>query len=266
MLTLRKTALAILNFQCSLALAGAMGDVNVMPAHQVYLGLEGGYSISTQTHLQPVYTYPRSTRLVFISPVNSDWTRDIGSTGLGGAFLGYQWNPNVSFQFSYDYRKGYDWNIPAAEEPSITDTIYDRYEGGDITIQTFLFDLILKPNVDWGGFIPYIKGGIGAAHNKITGIQNIGIPIFGAPLTVNLLVDGNSSTNFAWDAGVGANYTFDHFGVGLGYRFVDAGKLKTSSTVTDAITGLRTTISPLEAKHIFLHELTASIFYSFDFI
>lgn len=171
-------------------------------------------------------------------------------------------------QFSYVYRGGYDWNLSATEDDfANSPNVYDRYYATGIQIQTFLFDLILKPSVNWGGFVPYVKGGIGAAYNKIGAVKNVDVAFAGRPVSFNTRLDGASTTSFAWDAGVGANYYFNQkFSVGLGYRFVDVGKLQTSDIYHNLATGLTSTVSPFVAEHVFLNEVTISAAYHFNLL
>lgn len=248
----------------STSFAGNMGEA-VSELNKFYLGIEGGASISSQIHFQPVILYPAQNEFFITTPNNSDWTRDIGSEGVVGVLLGYQWTSNVAFQFNYAYRNGYNWNILGTETiTNLAPVIYDSYFADTINIQTFIFDLKLMPSVNWGGFIPYTKGGVGFAINKIDGLRNIDIPYNGAPLGFNTVIKGDSSTNFSWDAGVGTEYYFNNkLNLGLGYRFVDTGRLKTSNNFTDTTLAETSTISPFVAKHVFLNELVAFVVYHF---
>ncbi len=54
--------------------AGTMGSS--LP--RFYLGIEGGDSISTNTHFQPRLSFIPSETYFLNAPVNSDFTRDIG--------------------------------------------------------------------------------------------------------------------------------------------------------------------------------------------
>ncbi|WP_028387587.1 outer membrane protein [Legionella fairfieldensis] len=263
---LTKTAMTIFMLSYGVAFAGTMGDVAAVPP-KFYIGIEGGGSVSTDIHFQPVITYPSSQEFSFTTPVNTDWNRDIGSAGFGGAFAGYEWNQNLALQFSYVYRSSYDWNMLTVEDDAnFAPDVYGQYNAGKISVQTFLFDLLLKPSVNWGGFVPYVKGGIGIGLNKIDRLQNINIP-FVSPLSYNTIVSGKSSTSFAWDAGVGADYYLtNQFNIGLGYRFVDAGKLRTGSNFIETVSGLASTITPFKAKHVFLNEVSISAAYHFDFV
>ncbi|KTC88700.1 porin family protein [Fluoribacter dumoffii] len=248
-----------------LAVAGAMGGVVPSPS-KFYIGAEGGASISLDTQFAPKWG---GIPLRIAATGNSDWNTDFGIGGFGGAFIGYQYNPNVAVQFTWDYRSGYDYFLHASYGVVPTDPnlyLEDQFSADDINIQTFLFDLILKPTVNWGGFVPYVKGGIGFAYNQIGTLRNVQHTFFGNPVTYDMRISGDSVTSFAWDAGVGADYFFNNkFSIGLGYRFVDAGTLNTDKTYYDAVNGTSGLITPFATKHVFLNEFVASVAYHFDF-
>ncbi|STX55622.1 Adhesin/invasin protein PagN [Legionella beliardensis] len=265
-MTLKAIMAAALCFSNGFTVAGTMGDV-AAPAPRFYIGVEGGGSISLDTHFQPIFSGAPTLKVV--APNNSDWSRDFGVAGFGGLFAGYAYNPNLAFQFTWDYRSGYNYDLQAAygidaEDPNYF--IQDRYEAQGIKIQTFLFDMILKPTVNWGGFVPYVKGGVGVAYNKIKNLRNVEITFNNTEQNFDLFIPGESETSFAWDAGVGANYFFtDSLSIGLGYRFVDAGELRTKRVSSNIITGSVNTITPFKAKHFLLNEVMASIAYHFDY-
>lgn len=98
-------------------------------------------------------------------------------------------------------------------------------------------------------------------------VQNIDIPTGGRALSFNSFLDGKSVTNFAWDAGAGADYFFSpQFSVGLGYRLVGVGKLETGSHFIDMVSGLNSTASPFKASHVYLNEVAISAAWHFDHI
>src|SRR5204862_8200002 len=133
-------------------------------------------------------------------------------------FAGYEWNKNNAIQLSYTYRGKYHWNILTVENDLFAPDVFDRFEANNIQIQTILADWLLKPSVNWNGFVPYLRAGIGISINKIGQVQNIDIPTGGAPLSFNNLLQGKSTTNFAWDVGLGADYYFKNcFSIGLNY-------------------------------------------------
>ena len=124
----------------------------------------------------------------------------------------------------------------------------------------------MKPTVNWGGFVPYVKGGIGLAYNQISNAQDKPLVVKGQTPLFTTVYLGDSITSLSWDAGVGADYFFNEkFSIGLGYRFVDAGKLQTQNRYYDTVIGDSGTISAFETKHVFLNEAVFSLAYHFDY-
>lgn len=192
---------------------------------------------------------------------------------MGGVFLGAQYNPNVAFQFTYDYRGGYSLfnnnNLGYNWSDVVSEAYSEYYSAQSIKFQSFLFDMILNPEVNWGGFVPYVKAGIGLSINSIGALHNFG---YYNGSSYKTFLDGATITSFAWDADIGANYYFnDKFSVGLGYRFVDVGRLTTSNafieTTSNSFFNNKTrTITPLQTSNVFLNEVVSSIAYHTDYI
>lgn len=261
-------SLAVLTLAVSTnSFAGSMGQV-VESAHHFYLGGEGGASISLNTNFSPGAQQYNYTNYSYV-PTNWDYTTNFGIGGIGGVFVGYQHNANLALQFTYDYRGGYSlyknlksWNnLAQAEE-------YYYIKANGISFQSFLFDLILSPDVSWGGFVPYVKGGIGLSLNAIGTRHGPSRGLLGNANDTHIF--GTSTTSFSWDVGIGANYCLtDKLSIGLGYRFVDVGGLTTSdrfsyeSTQGNNQSGL---IAPWTASNVFLNELLASVTYHFDWV
>ncbi|WP_058535389.1 outer membrane protein [Legionella saoudiensis] len=241
--------------------AGTMGSDTVK--HSFYLGVEGGGSVSTEAHLEPVVVINVTS---FHPLPNATFNRDIGTAGFVGAFVGYDWNQNVSLQFGYAYRSGYSWRIDGNSGADFSNDPFETYEARGIKIQTYLVDLILKPTVDWGGFVPFVKGGIGVSSNKIGSFADFDVPTYVNPVqSFNTVVDGHTSTNFAWDAGLGADYFFNkNFSLGFSYRFVGAGPLQTGTHYRDTVLNDSGTVQPVRSKNINLNEFSASITYHFN--
>lgn len=81
-----------------------------------------------------------------------------------------------------------------------------------------------------------------------------------------LVINGKTSTNFAWDAGVGVDYAFkNNLHISLGYRFVDTGTLETASSYRNIVNGhVINSITPFKADQILLNEFVAGLKYSFN--
>lgn len=242
----------------SFPLAFATSEITPQKHHFFFLGADVGGSLSLgTTDLRPDFSNPGI--YVFIIPNNTRFQRDIGSSSMVGAFLGYQVNDNMDLSLNYDYRGGYQWEIlsslPNFGVPS------EIFQVKNISIQTLLLNVILKPSVNWGGFVPYVNAGLGLAFNKLGTLQNTDIATVH---TYNTLLQGRSTTNFAWDAGVGADYRFwKKMHLAFGYRFVSTGALQSTKNFVDTVPGVSSTINPFKARSVLLNEFYTAL--SMDF-
>lgn len=265
--------LAVLNLAmvgASLGLAGTMDNVQ-NTTHRVYIGGEGGASISLNTYFSPNAEQGNNS-FGWVTPSNRDFTTNFGIGGLGGLFIGYRYNTNVAFQFTYDYRGGYSlFDNNNLGYNSIDESTYQEYYSAQgIQFQSFIYDMILSPEVNWGGLVPYVKAGIGFSINRMGNLHNFG---YYNNAEYKVYLNGETTTAFAWDAGIGTNYFFnDKVSVGLGYRFIDVGRLTTSNSFYEGLanpyfaTNAPQTISPLQTSNVFLNEVVASVSYHFDYI
>lgn len=235
-----------------------------------YIGVNAGYSISTPMNFQPDYDY-NSKRAIWFAFEHAQFNSDMNTSPLYGAFIGYSFNPNISFDVAYDYRNQFKWDkvsdlyMPNNPNAELT-AVGDRWRAKDIKIQTLLFGVNLKPCVNWGGVTPYVTGGIGAAWNRIGSFENNDIPFDHVIReTYDTHVKGKTTSNFAWKVGGGVNYAmpcYQRLLFTLGYQFVDVGTLKTGTHFYDSVQNFHDTINPFKANHVQLHEVFLAASYS----
>lgn len=252
------TACALaLSLACTAGFGGTMGMQDDPKSELLfYFGLLGGYSMSPGDAVQP-YTTPGQS---IITAENSPWDKSIGNAGMAGLFVGFDMNPNIGLLFNYAYRGNYQWRVDAALTSALPIT-YEYYKA-KTNIQTFMFDLVLKPNVEWGSLKPYIKGGLGWARNHFGHLENID-----NLASFQFIYQRHTEHNFAWEAGTGINYTCDNgFGIGIHYQFVDTGVMTTGQNLSlSTFTGVGL-VNRFSARHVFLHEVFASISYQMDVV
>ena len=100
------------------------------------------------------------------------------------------------------------------------------------------------------GFTPYVGGGAGVARNELGSTT---ISSGGTQLTIN----GSTKTNFAWQVGGGvAINILPTIALDIGYHYLDAGSVKSSTTGT--VLGTPVSIGPASAK-LRAHEVQAGI-------
>jgi opacity protein-like surface antigen len=101
------------------------------------------------------------------------------------------------------------------------------------------------------GFTPYVGGGIGIARNEIrtTTMSSGGVQL--------VAINGSTRNEFAWQAGAGlAISVLPAVAIDIGYHYLDAGKLQTSSPGT--VLGMPVSGSPLSGR-LKAHEVTAGL-------
>jgi opacity protein-like surface antigen len=71
----------------------------------------------------------------------------------------------------------------------------------------------------WGGIVPYVGAGVGAAYHKLDDIYFTGNPF------LTNRIKGSSDLSFAWALMAGFGYQVsDRAIVDIGYRYIDMGK------------------------------------------
>lgn len=230
----------------------------------LFVGIEGGASISRTVYLAPDWSYTGRTQITWVVPPGSSFDTDLGTAPMEGAKLGFRVNPNVAIDVAYNHRGNFssDRTFPITRRLSVG----EEFIFSGIKTDSYLVDLTLNPTVCWCGFTPYVSGGIGLSRNTIGGLEDR--ELFTSTLRQNSDIDvpGKTVTSFAWQVGVGVDYLVCkklHFN--LGYRFVDIGKLETEGNFIDRISSpnVSQTIQPFVATHVGFNEVYAGLTYSF---
>jgi len=204
---------------------------------------------------------------------HSVFDTDMNTSPLYGGYVGLRFNPNVSADLGYDFRGQYHWDRISTLDGTLgvnpARQVGERYIAHNIRIQTLLLAVNLNPDVNWGGFIPYVTAGVGAAWNRIGSFENtdIATPSRVIPTTFDILVSGKTTTNFAWKVGVGVDYAcirWPQLHFNIAYRFVDVGILQTGTALFETFSRIRSTINPFKARHVQFNELFVGASYHFD--
>lgn len=153
-------------------------------------------------------------------------SRDVGTAAVLGLGAGVELAGFFRSELMFNYRTGYE--LDSIE----TFAIPGLGASADIDNYSFFlnsyFDVV---SLDLGSveITPYLGGGVGLAINDTDKVR------FEAPSFTTIVLDGNTTTQFAWNAaaglGIGAteNLTID-----IGYRYVDLGSFESG---TDARQG-----------------------------
>lgn len=267
-LTKNRAQIWILVLVSFVSARGAIEKLSEEKSSGVYVGVEGGVSISNHVLLAPDWTEKDCNLLQIWAPTGSDsFDTYLGTAKCIGFKIGYQINPIISCDVTYGYRgkfcsqRGYSPNMIA----SLSFLLGDIFTFKNISIQTVLFNINLSPNIPWGGFVPYISGGIGVASNRIGCMERCNLNYSTEyPLLYDLILYGRRTTCFSWQAGIGAYYNFhNHWRFGMAYRFLDAGELTTGNYCTDTVSKASGSAMRFIAKHATFSELLVSLTYCF---
>ncbi|MGF1910123.1 outer membrane beta-barrel protein [Vibrio kasasachensis] len=167
--------------------------------------------------------------------------------------IGYYWE-SKPLRTEIVYRK-------LGSQEFVEDTVFTSSLNERTTVNVEQESLMINLLYDFennSDLIPYVGFGIGGSRAKISAMQ------YDYPLTDRFASFAESSdTNFAWNFVVGTNYNvFEKMAIGLGYRFISAGKVSTA----DNCIGSDLAICDENEKHsadLKLHSLFLNVNYQF---
>lgn len=273
MKTINKILLgSLLATTSSIALANGDGSTGTWQTaatpwwHGVFVGVEGGMSISTKMNFAPDYS--GAPNVPWKLPTFQDpdfWKTDMGTAPLFGAKIGYFFNPQLALDLSYDYRGNFKWHRAASLPTGDWTTEAMDYGTDNIHSNDILLNARFFPKVNWGNLKPFIGAGAGIAMNYVDTVVEKTLSS-GNPKPERDELSTKTTTSFAWQVGAGFDYAFtDNVNLTLGYRFVDLGKLESGghiaySTDPEQFGG---GVTPLKENNVFLNEAYLSLNYKF---
>lgn len=178
-------------------------------------------------------------------PTGSDLHGFDPSPVVGGG-LGFSPLPFLRTDLTVSYRSGYSG--------STTDTT--SVPGATLSEKADIKSLVGMVNAYFdfptvASFTPYIGGGVGMARNELGSTT---ISSGGTQLAV---IGGSTRTNFAWQVGGGVAISLlPAIALDIGYHYLDAGKVESSTTGT--VLGTPVSGSRLSGK-LRAHEVQAGI-------
>ncbi len=210
-----------------------------------YLKGEAGASFSGKTGRIPLRDDGGSQAFVD--------SRDLGTAAVLGVGAGVELAGFFRSELLFNYRTGYE--LDSKE----TFAIPGLGASADVdSYSLFLNSYFDVATLDLGSveITPYLGGGVGLAINDTDDLR------FKAPGFTTIVLDGDTTTQFAWNAaaglGIGAteNLTID-----IGYRYVDLGSFESG---TDARQGAITGTFQKGAKgDLTAHEVMVGLRYRF---
>ncbi|MBL8566683.1 MAG: porin family protein [Hyphomicrobiaceae bacterium] len=160
--------------------------------------------------------------------LENTWLGEIGA-GCGTGSRGFRAEVMLGFRgdrkFDGEPREFTITNIypndPSYDEPVTDDPMHT-------SLKTYTLMLnIYKDLGNWGGFVPYVGAGVGAAYHQLDNIyftQN--------PFLTNQ-IHGNNDLAFAWSLMAGVGYQIsDRAILDVGYRYIDMGSIASQRSDT----------------------------------
>jgi opacity protein-like surface antigen len=156
--------------------------------------------------------------------------KDIQDTSLVGFGVGYELNSWLRFDVTGEYRTAamfralgsYDQGTCQPGGPgNPIGTCFDNYSG-NFSAAVFMANAYIDLGT-WWCLTPYVGGGVGAAYDRITGVQDIG-PLPAGTVGFGYTYNDSANWNLAWNVQAGLTYNVsDNLKVDFSYRYLNMG-------------------------------------------
>jgi len=181
-------------------------------------------------------------------------SKEFSSAPFFGIGIGYQYSSWLRFDVTGEYRgkstfRGMDTYTPEPNSPTgVGVNDYHAKKSEWVVMANAYFDL-----GTWGGFTPFVGGGVGGAYNIISGFRDVNVPVGGVAYA-----DAAGKWNFAWavHAGVGYQVT-PNFTVELAYRYLNLGDARSGDII--AYDGTNNVYNPMHFRNIESHDLKLGV-------
>jgi opacity protein-like surface antigen len=177
------------------------------------------------------------------------------SSGFAGIGVGYKFNNWLRFDTTGEYRgkatfHGLDTYKGGVNFPGGTDE-YTATLKSWVWLANAYWDIGC-----WGGFTPYVGGGVGYAQNYIGDFTDINTPNNGVAFA-----NTNITGNFAWAVHAGVAYQVTpRFTVDLAYRYLNLGDMSSDKIQTYNGSG---TFPELEFQNVASHDVMLGFRWNF---
>jgi opacity protein-like surface antigen len=170
------------------------------------------------------------------SQVPATWTvdqTDIQDSSLLGLGVGYELNNWLRFDVTGEYRTGAAFKALGSYDQGtclvsgVTGTCFDNYSG-NFSAAVFMANAYVDLGT-WWCLTPYLGAGVGAAYDRISGVQDIG-PLPPGTVGFGYTYQDSSNWNLAWNVQAGLTYNVsDNFKIDFSWRYLDMGSPQSSN-------------------------------------
>ena len=171
------------------------------------------------------------------TPITVD-QKDIQGASIAGVGIGYDLNSWLRFDVTGEYRTAAAFKGIVGTQftggvngclPGSANTCFDTYTG-NFSAAVFMANAYLDLGT-WWCLTPYVGGGVGAAWDHISGVEDVtdqNLFFTGHGFTNN----DSSSWNFAWNVQAGLTYNVsDALKIDFNYRFLNMGSPQSAGVV-----------------------------------
>jgi opacity protein-like surface antigen len=181
--------------------------------------LRGDVGIGVQTFSEFDHS---QTNAAFVWPPS--WTivqQDIQDTTILGFGIGYEVNNWLRLDVTGEYRTKAMFKVTGSYTDFCAGVCFDQNEG-NYSAAVFMANAYLDLGT-WWCLTPYIGGGIGAAYNTISGIQDVGF-VAGGTTGFGYSYNDESAMNLAWNVQAGLTYTVNNnLKIDFNWRYLSLG-------------------------------------------
>jgi opacity protein-like surface antigen len=194
-------------------------------------------------------------------PSPEGYTHDLGTSSVLGGGIGYVINPLLLVEIGADRRNSFSYEKFQTSPATLgSKTRYFELKNTTVMANAFLNGSGLSPRFAYRttNFIidPFLNAGAGLSVNTVTNFHSNKTD---SDLVFSMMTD-NSINSFAYQLGAGVNIRTNYgLGIGIGYRFVDAGNFQSNNYIVDnpdtgAASGLATSTwkSDLKTNEVYL--------------
>lgn len=207
----------------------------------IYIALSAGgsYSLETSINASPI----------FWDPSPEGYNSDLGHSEVLGASIGYVFNPLFRFELGADHRDSFQYKKYQSTPTSTTWGPRNRYF--DLSNTTVMGTLFVDGSgvserffYQGKGFMldPFFGVGLGAAFNTLDNLHSVSLKKNIAGRSFSLMDSAYTNKAFAYQLNAGINIkTTRKIAVGLGYRYLDAGRFESNNYIVDNPDNIGTT-------------------------
>ncbi len=156
--------------------------------------------------------------------------KDIQDTSIAGFGIGYELNNWLRMDVTGEYRTKATFKVTGSYTDFCPGGVCFDVNQGNFSSAVFMANAYIDLGT-WWCLTPYVGGGIGAAYNRITGIQDTGI-IANGTTGFGFSMGNSAAWNMAWNVQAGLTYSVsNNLKVDFSWRYMNLGSPQSAVVV-----------------------------------